>query len=204
MQKLKGRTSISVRFAADTCQRRFGPSSAAEGAAPTTSESQDDMPLAERWRGLDLRLLPIDEVDVRILSRLRENARLSNVEIARDLSISEATIRRRIKALEDKGIIQGYSCFLNYQLIENPVKAYVHLALEPGERETVVAKITAHPRAVAVYRVTGEHDVLCVMFFVDMSELHGFLDKYLQIPGVRHVETQIVLNPYKGVPWTGV
>jgi DNA-binding Lrp family transcriptional regulator len=169
-----------------------------------TTDSTDSMQLSERWRGLDLRLLPIDEVDVRILSRLRENARLSNVEIARELGISEATIRRRIKALEDKGIIQGYSCYLNYQLIENPVKAYVHLALEPGLREEVVAKITAHPRAVAVYRVTGEHDVLCVMFFVDMSELHEFLDKYLQIQGVRHVETQIVLNPYKGVPWTGV
>ena len=141
---------------------------------------------------------------MRILSRLRENARLSNVEIARELAISEATIRRRIKALEDKGIIQGYSCYLNYQLIENPVKAYVHLSLEPGRRDEVVAKITAHPRAVAVYRVTGEHDVLCVMFFVDMSELHEFLDKYLQIEGIRNLETQIVLNPYKGVPWTGV
>ncbi len=174
------------------------------GAGPTTTDASNSMQLAERWRGLDLRLLPIDEVDVRILSRLRDNARLSNVEIARDLAISEATIRRRIKALEDKGIIQGYSCYLNYQLIENPVKAYVHLALEPGQREDIVGKITAHPRAVAVYRVTGEHDVLCVMFFVDMSELHEFLDKYLQIPGIRHVETQIVLNPYKGVPWTGV
>jgi Lrp/AsnC family leucine-responsive transcriptional regulator len=169
-----------------------------------TTQTSDNIHLAERWKGLDLRLLPIDEVDVRILSRLRENARLSNVEIARDLAISEATIRRRIKALEDKGIIQGYSCYLNYQLIENPVKAYVNLALEPGQRESIVAKVTAHPRAVAVYRVTGEHDVLCVMFFVDMSELHEFLDKYLQMPGIRHVETQIVLSPYKGVPWTGV
>ncbi|HYM39710.1 MAG TPA: Lrp/AsnC family transcriptional regulator [Thermoplasmata archaeon] len=169
-----------------------------------TTHTADEMRLTERWKGLDLRLLPIDEVDVRILSRLRENARLSNVEIARDLSISEATIRRRIKALEDKGIIQGYSCYLNYQLIENPVKAYVHLAVEPGRRESVVARVTAHPRAIAVYRVTGEHDVLCVMFFVDMSELHEFLDKYLQIDGVRHVDTQIVLSPYKGVPWTGV
>ena len=173
-------------------------------AGQTTTGSSDTIQLSERWRGLDLRLLPIDEVDVRILSRLRENARLSNVEIARELGISEATIRRRIKSLEDKGIIQGYSCYLNYQLIENPVKAYVHLSLEPGDRDDVVAKVTNHPRAVAVYRVTGEHDVLCVMFFIDMSELHEFLDRYLQIPGIRHVETQIVLSPYKGVPWTGV
>src|SRR3972149_1945200 len=90
----------------------------------------DDVRLSERWKGLDLRLLPIDEVDVKILTRLRESARLRNVEIARALGISEATIRRRIRALEEKGIIMGYSCYLNYQLIENPVKAYVHISTE--------------------------------------------------------------------------
>ena len=165
---------------------------------------RDHLQLAERWKGLDLRLLPIDEVDVRLLSKLRENARLSNVEIARALKISEATVRRRIKALEDKGIIQGYSCYLNYQLIENPVKAYVHLSVDSAHRERVVSRICAHTRAIAVYRVTGDHDVLCVMLFVDMSELHDFLDRYLQMDGIRDVKSQIVMSPYKGVPWTGV
>lgn len=170
----------------------------------STSKLKDQIQLTERWKGLDLRLLPIDEVDVRILSRLRDNARLSNVDIARDLGISEATVRRRIQSLEDKGIIQGYSCYLNYHLIENPVKAYVHLSLDPSRRESVVGKIVAHPRAIAVYRVTGDHDVLAVMFFIDMSELHDFLDHYLQLEGIREVRTQIVMSPYKGVPWTGV
>ncbi len=165
---------------------------------------RDHMQLAERWKGLDLRLLPIDEVDVRILSKLRENARMSNVKIARDLAISEATVRRRIQALEEKGIIQGYSCYLNYQLIENPVKAYVHLAVDAAHRERVVSRICAHSRAVAVYRVTGDHDVLCVMLFIDMSELHEFLDRHLQMEGILDVQTQIVMSPYKGVPWTGV
>ena len=185
-------------------QSGFGTAKEGRQAPTKNPASSEKMKLSAGWRGVDLRLPPIDEVDVRILSGLRVNARLSYVEIARELGISEATIRRRIRALEDKGIIQGYSCYLNYQLIENPVKAYVHLALEPGSRDGVVDKVTAHPRAVAVYRVTGEHDVLCVMFFVDMSELHEFLDKYLQVPGIRHMETQIVLSPYKGVPWTGV
>ena len=171
---------------------------------PTIGKVRDHIVLAERWKGLDLRLLPIDEVDVRVLSKLRENARLSNVEIARQLKISEATIRRRIKALEDKGIIQGYSCYLNYQLIENPVKVYVHLAIDPSHRERVVARLCAHSRAVAVYRVTGDHDVLCVMLFVDMTELHAFLDRDLRMDGIRDVRSQIVMSPYKGVPWTGV
>ncbi len=183
-------------------KRSVGPSP--RGGGTGTSKLKDDIPLTERWKGLDLRLLPIDEVDVKILSRLRDNARLSNVDIARGLGISEATVRRRIQTLESKGIIQGYSCYLNYHLIENPVKAYVHLSLDPSRRESVVGRIVGHPRAIAVYRVTGDHDVLAVMFFVDMSELHDFLDHYLQMDGIREVRTQIVMSPYKGVPWTGV
>ncbi|MCJ2511953.1 MAG: winged helix-turn-helix transcriptional regulator, partial [Candidatus Thermoplasmatota archaeon] len=65
--------------------------------------------LGERWKGLDMRLLPLDHVDVKILEKLRENARTSNIGIARDLNISEATVRRRIMSMEKKGIIKGYS-----------------------------------------------------------------------------------------------
>ena len=164
----------------------------------------DDVRLSERWKGLDLRLLPIDEVDVKILTKLRENARLRNVEIARALGISEATIRRRIRALEEKGIIMGYSCYLNYQLIENPVKAYVHISTEGSARDAIVQKVVAHSRAIAVYRVTGHHDLLCVMLFAEIAELQEFLDRYLRIPGIGEVATQIVMTPYKGIPWTGV
>lgn len=177
------------------------PKSSARGME--SSPLGDNIHLAERWKGLDLRLLPIDEVDVRILSKLRENARVTNIAIAKELDVSEATVRRRIRNLENKGIIQGYSTYLNYQLIENPVKAYIHLTVDNENRDKVVRIVVAHSRAIAVYRVTGPHDVLCVMLFVDMSELQDFLDNYLKLEGIRDVNTQIVMNPYKGVPWTG-
>ncbi|MFQ5909820.1 MAG: Lrp/AsnC family transcriptional regulator, partial [Thermoplasmata archaeon] len=160
--------------------------------------------LGERWKGLDMRLLPLDDVDVRILEKLRENARTSNIEVARALSISEATVRRRIMNLEKKGIIKGYSVYIDYQLIENPVKAYVHISVPGGQRNEVVEKICNHDRAIAVYRVTGEHEILCVMLFVNMPELQDFLDSYLDMDGVRNVRAQIVMSPYKGVPWTGM
>jgi Lrp/AsnC family transcriptional regulator for asnA, asnC and gidA len=164
----------------------------------TTSE------LAVRWEGLDLKLLPIDQIDIQILSMLRLNSRAANIEIARDLEISEATVRRRIRNLEEKGIIKGYSTYIDYQLIENPVKAYVHLGVSSETRDDVVKKIVAHNRAVAVYRVTGDFEILCVMLFVDMSEMQTFIDSYLKMEGINKVLTQIVMSPYKGVPWTGV
>ncbi|MFQ6060148.1 MAG: Lrp/AsnC family transcriptional regulator [Thermoplasmata archaeon] len=160
--------------------------------------------LAQRWEGLDLKLLPIDQLDIQILSMLRLNSRASNIEIAKELGISEATVRRRIKNLEQKGIIKGYSTYIDYQLIENPVKAYVHLSVSSEHRDEVVKRICQHSRAVAVYRVTGEYEILCVMLFVDMSEMQNFIDSYLKMDGINEVKTQIVMSPYKGVPWTGV
>ncbi len=171
-------------------------------SSETEKKSQSD--LAMRWEGLDLKLLPIDHIDIKILSMLRVNSRAANIEIARELGISEATVRRRIRNLEDKGIIKGYSTYIDYQLIENPVKAYVHIGVSSESRDEVVEKIVAHNRAVAVYRVTGEFEILCVMLFVDMSEMQTFIDSYLKIDGINKVTTQIVMSPYKGVPWTGV
>ena len=168
----------------------------------TKKKPQSD--LALRWEGLDLKLLPIDQIDIKILSMLRVNSRAANIEIARELGISEATVRRRIRNLEDKGIIKGYSTYIDYQLIENPVKAYVHIGVSSESRDEVVKKIVAHNRAVAVYRVTGDFEILCVMLFIDMSEMQMFIDSYLKIDGINKVITQIVMSPYKGVPWTGV
>ena len=94
--------------------------------------------LAKRWDGLDLDLLPIDSLDVKILDILKGNSRLSNAEIARMLKTSEATIRRRIKSMVDKGIIVGFSTYINYSLIENPVKAYIHIKVRTEKMDEIV------------------------------------------------------------------
>jgi Lrp/AsnC family transcriptional regulator for asnA, asnC and gidA len=160
--------------------------------------------LAKRWEGLDLDLLPIDALDVSILCILREDSRISNAEIARMLETSEATIRRRIKGMIDKGIIAGFSTYINYSLIENPVKAYIHLKVRTDGMESVVKKIKSHEMMLALYRVTGEYDLLCVSLFSSMSGLHEFLDYFLGIDGIIETNTQIVMKAHKGVPWTGI
>ncbi|UCG69699.1 MAG: Lrp/AsnC family transcriptional regulator [Thermoplasmata archaeon] len=160
--------------------------------------------LAKRWEGLDLDLLPIDSLDVSILCILRDDSRISNAEIARLLETSEATIRRRIKGMIDKGIIAGFSTYINYALIENPVKAYIHLKVRTEKMESVVDKIKSHDMMLALYRVTGEYDLLCVTLFSSMGGLHEFLDYFLGIDGIIETNTQIVMKAHKGVPWTGI
>lgn len=163
-----------------------------------------DCDLDERWGALELRLLPIDKIDIKILCVLLQNARKSNTEIAEDLNLVEATVRRRIKNLVEKGIIQGFSIYLNYRLIENTVKAYINLKVDSGALGKVVSKIKNHRRVVALYRVTGASDLLCVTLFVNMAELQDFIDNFLKIKGIKDIETQIVMSAHKGVPWTGL
>ncbi|UCE74355.1 MAG: Lrp/AsnC family transcriptional regulator [Methanomassiliicoccales archaeon] len=160
--------------------------------------------LARRWDGLDLDLLPIDSLDVSILDILRDNSRTSNAEIARMLKTSEATIRRRIKAMIDKQIIAGFSTYINYALIENPVKAYIHLKVRTERMGSVVEKIKSHDMLLALYRVAGEYDLLCVTLFSTMDGLHEFIDYFLGIDGIIETNTQIVMKAHKGVPWTGI
>lgn len=160
--------------------------------------------LARRWEGLDLDLLPIDNLDVSILDILRNNSRISNAEIARGLKTSEATIRRRIKTMVDKGIIVGFSTYINYSLIENPVKAYIHLKIRTERMDAVVDRIKSHDMLLALYRVAGEYDVLCVTLFSSMNGLHEFIDYFLEIDGIIETNTQIVMKAHKGVPWTGI
>jgi len=158
----------------------------------------------ERWKGLDLKLLPIDSTDIRILCELLDNARMSNSEIAQKLNITEATVRRRIKNLVEKGIIMKFSIHINYKLIENTVKAYIQVKVATEQLDNVVARVVDHNRVVAVYRVTGEYDLLVVTLFVGMTELQEFIDSYLKIEGVKETQTQIVMSALKGVPWTGI
>lgn len=171
-----------------------------------TQEMNDPFPcdIFERWKGLDLKLLPIDSTDIRILCELINNSRTSNSEIAKRLSITEATVRRRIKNLVEKGIIMKFSIHINYKLVENTVKAYIQVKAATEKLDDVVDKIIEHNRVIAVYRVTGEYDLLVVTLFVGMPELQEFIDSYLKIDGVRETQTQIVMSALKGVPWTGI
>jgi DNA-binding Lrp family transcriptional regulator len=68
----------------------------------------------------------------------------------------------------------------------------------------VVDTIKSHDMLLALYRVAGEYDVLCVTLFSSMNGLHEFIDYFLGIDGIIETRTQIVMKAHKGVPWTGI
>ncbi len=108
-----------------------------------------------RLEDADRALLPVDETDMEILCYLRENARASNSDIAKSIGVSEATVRRRIKELERKGIITGFSALINCPALENSIKAFIQIKVGPNDVDSVADTLKNHPRVITLYRILG-------------------------------------------------
>jgi DNA-binding Lrp family transcriptional regulator len=160
--------------------------------------------LAERWKNLDPKLLPLDETDIEILCILVKNSRETNSNIAQELGITEATVRRRIRALLQKGLILSFTTRINFGAVENTVKAFVHLQVKSERLQEVISQVRNHPRVAAAHRVTGSHNLLLVALFVSMAELQDFVDNFLKIEGISDTEIQIVMSSHKDEAWGGL
>ncbi|NIA03584.1 MAG: winged helix-turn-helix transcriptional regulator, partial [Nitrospirae bacterium] len=77
-----------------------------------------------------LNTLPIDDLDNKIINLLSENARMSNVDIANEIGVSEGTVRRRINEMVKKGIIEGFILLLDCKEAEKCVKVFVGLQVD--------------------------------------------------------------------------
>ncbi|AKA48147.1 transcriptional regulator [uncultured archaeon] len=160
--------------------------------------------VAIRWSRLDSSLLPVDELDKKIICFLRYNARMTNAEIAKLLKTSEATVRRRISELIKKKIIIGFSALVDLQAVENSIKVYMKIDVEPTEIENVAGVLDDNMNILSLYRRGGESQILGEALFLNMESLQDFEDSTPKIPGVIRVETMIVSKAYRKNPWVGI
>ncbi len=160
--------------------------------------------LIERWKSFDRSLLPVDDLDLAILCALRENARMSNLELSKLLGVSEATVRRRIKILEEKGIIKGYSALINCYAVENSIKAFIYLKVDKRYIDKIAEELKSENRLITLYRILGDYDLLCECLFLNMRELQEFEDKKLKRNEILSTVTHVVSKAYKPCEWVGI
>lgn len=160
--------------------------------------------IAIRWSKLDPSLLPVDELDKQIICFLRYNARMSNAEMAKLLDTSEATIRRRINQLIKKKIIIGFSALVDLQAVENSIKAYLKIKVDPVRMEEVTKKLEDNISILSLYRRRGENEILAETLFLNMESIQDFEDSLIKINGISDFETMIVSKAYRKNPWIGI
>jgi Lrp/AsnC family leucine-responsive transcriptional regulator len=144
---------------------------------------------------------PLDAVDVRILSQLQANAKLTNVELAERVHLSPSPCLARVRALEHDGFISRYVTLLDPLALGLGVSVFIQISLEKQTRETLErfeAAILGHPEVMECYLMTGDADYLLRVVVSDIQALERFIiDKLTPIAGVASIRSSFALKQVK-------
>lgn len=152
--------------------------------------------------------IKLDKTDRKILALLQAEGRLSNQELADRVNLSPSPCLRRIRQLEEAGVIRQYVALLDPEKIGLGLLAYVNVRLEkhsevpglPGRspRAEFSASVAAWPEVVACYAMTGEMDFLLRVHVEDMEHFsHFMMDTLLRHPAVLDVKSSFALQRIK-------
>jgi len=133
----------------------------------------------------------MDNIDIAILTHLRDNARKSNSEIAGHLDVSEGTIRKRLKKLEDKNIIKRYTIDVN-----NVFAALVGIQFATNTPAKDLPLSQQSMGLTRIYEVTGRYDIIAIVEKEDPTAINNVLDEIRATRGVILTESFTVLNSH--------
>lgn len=143
----------------------------------------------------------LDRIDARLLAELQRDGRQSVVQLSDEVGLSGTPCARRIRQLEECGIIQGYTAVVDPVRLGLKVKAFVHVKLDRHTDDNVAqfrSELAALEMVVSCDAVTGEHDFILQVFATDLDALSNLvLKKLLKISCVRDVHSSIVLETVK-------
>ena len=143
----------------------------------------------------------IDETDRRILAALQEDAGRSTAEIARAVGLSPSPCWRRIKRLEDEGVIARRVAIVEPTTLGLDLIAFAHISLTSHEREDIAKfneRMQSAPEVVSCYAVTGNVDFIVKVVVQDIRAYDEFLTRRLLKTGlIRSVNTTFALRPVK-------
>ena len=143
----------------------------------------------------------LDAIDRRILGRLQEDGRVSNVELANAVGISSSPCWRRVRELEKRGVISGYVALVDAAAVGLPVSVFVQVTLErqiEAALETFEAAVKARPEVMECYLMTGDADYLLRVVVSDLPTYEASLNDHLtRIPGIANIKSSFALNQVK-------
>ena len=143
----------------------------------------------------------LDNIDRKILGLLQTSGRASNVELAGQVHLSAPQCFRRVRALEDRGVIRGYAAQVDAESLGLGVTAYVSVSIagdQFGRVREIEAQIRAYPQILECQGVSGDYDYLLKVVARDLKSLSTFLtDRLMQVPGIDDVRSMICLEQIK-------
>ena len=141
----------------------------------------------------------LDEIDLQILARLQSNAREAQVDIAKAVGLAPSAVQERIKKLEARGTLRGYTADVDPKVLGLGLLAFVAVRTDEASSENRIAELlSAHSEVLEVHHVAGDDCYLIKVRARDAEHLGQMLRaRFARIPGVRSTRTTIVLETVK-------
>ena len=149
--------------------------------------------------------MTLDSLDERIISMLQSNGRLSYEELGTQVGLSASAALRRVKRLEESGVIAGYVALVRAKRIGLGLTAYINVRMEKhtgGDKRSPMdlfaAAVQTWPEVIDCVSLTGEMDYLLRIVVADMDHYTRFvMDTLLKHPSVQDCKTSFVMRPIK-------
>ena len=142
----------------------------------------------------------LDETDRRIVELLIRNARMSYSDLGEAVGLSRVAVKSRIRALEERGVIEEYTTIVNPQKISGAVSCYFELEVEPASFDAVVDILQGNETVTQIYQVSGRNKLHVHAVAAGQGELEDFLGGVIhRLPGVTGLSCNIILSRIKDI-----
>jgi DNA-binding Lrp family transcriptional regulator len=139
----------------------------------------------------------MDDLDRRLISLLRRDARASVADLAKALAVSRGTVLNRMRRLEADRVIQGYTVKLAADHKDTGIRAWVCIRIEGPQSRRVIDALLGDPAVATLHDTNGRWDLLAEIVVPGMAELSAALDRIRMVRGVSGTETNIHLTTFR-------
>ncbi|MFC6975053.1 HTH-type transcriptional regulator Lrp [Halomicroarcula sp. GCM10025709] len=136
----------------------------------------------------------VDEIDRAVVNALLRDGRASARDVATETGVAATTVSRRMDELESTGVIEEYTARVDYGALGYDVTAVFQLSVDGDGLVDITESMREQHNLLAVYEVTGSHDIVAIGKFQDTDEMNAYIKRLVTDEHVRSVSTAIVLN----------
>jgi DNA-binding Lrp family transcriptional regulator len=141
--------------------------------------------------------MALDDTDRKLISLLRQDARMNVATLASKLALSRGTVTNRLRKLEDEQVIVGYTVKLKPDAEPNQIRAWMGVLVEGNQTRAVTASLLGEPGVEALHDTNGRWDLLAELRAESMGELSKVLERIRLIKGIANTETNILLATFR-------
>lgn len=139
----------------------------------------------------------MDDLDHRLISLLRADARASVASLAKQLGVARGTVQNRMRKLETDGTIVGYTVRLKPDVQEQHIRAFMTIAAEGNQVDAVVKTLRGDPAVASLHSTNGRWDLVAELRAENLATFDRVLARISRTPGVSSTETSLLLSTFK-------